>query len=319
MVSRFAVALGGKSVPGVKRVRFPARLAHLMWQRFGAPSVTLLSGSTDVVHGTNFVLPASGSVPGVVTIHDLSYLREGAFPGAPRLKNLVAWSAKRAKCIVVPTRAVADEVADEYPGSADCIVITPEGVSSVFFGATPLSDSALDTFGIRRPYVLATGTDAPRKNVARLLDAWNRAGDTVGEWMLVLAGPRGWGPRLSPNKNVRTLGWVGDETLPGMMAAADLFCFPSSYEGFGLPPLEAMAAGTPVLAGSYPCAREVLGDAADVVDPLDERALTEALVRLIEDPDRRRRLQIKGRAQAVQYTWDRTASATREAYKAALA
>jgi glycosyltransferase involved in cell wall biosynthesis len=253
-----------------------------------------------------------------VTIHDLSFLREGAFPGAARLKNLVEWSAQRAKCLVVPSRAVADEVANEYSDSAGRVVITPEGVSSVFFGATPLSDSALDAMGIRRPFALATGTDAPRKNVPRLLDAWKRAGDAVGEWTLVLAGPRGWGPRLSVGKRVRTLGWVGDETLPGMMAAADLFCFPSSYEGFGLPPLEAMAAGTPVVAGTYPCAREVLGDAADLVDPIDERALTEAIVRLIEDSDHRHRLQLKGRAQAAHYTWDRTAAATREAYKTAL-
>lgn len=317
-VARFAIALGGKSAPDVKRVRFPARLARLMWHRLGGPSVTLLTGPVDVVHGTNFVLPASGNVPGVVTIHDLSFLREDAFPGAEGLKDLVAWSVKRAVRVLVPSRAVAHEVADEYPDTGGRIVITPEGVAPVFFGATPLSDTALEAFGIRRPFVLATGTDAPRKNLQRLVDAWNRAEDGVGEWMLVLAGPRGWGPRFTPSKSVRTMGWIGDETLPGMMAAADLFCFPSSYEGFGLPPLEAMAAGTPVLAGSYPCAREVLGDAADMVDPLDERAFTEALVRLIESSDRRRRLQIQGRAQAAQYTWDRTASATREAYVAAL-
>jgi alpha-1,3-rhamnosyl/mannosyltransferase len=188
----------------------------------------------------------------------------------------------------------------------------------VFFGASPLSDTALARMGIRRPFVLATGTDAPRKNLQRLLDAWTSAGDAVGDWMLVLAGPRGWGPRLAATENVRTLGWVGDETLPGLMAAADLFCFPSSYEGFGLPPLEAMAAGTPVLVGSYPAAREVLGDAAFEIDALDMQAFSEALVGLISDEQLRQRFQIKGRSQAAQFTWDQTAIATTQAYRIAL-
>ena len=317
-VTRFAIALGGRAVAGVKRVRFPARLARIMWHRLGGPSVTLLTGPTDVVHGTNFVLPASGSVPGVVTVHDLSFLRSGAFPGAARLKSLVDWSTRRAACVIVPSRAVGHEVADEYPHAADRISVTPEGVASVFFGASPLSDTALARMGIRRPFVLATGTDAPRKNLQRLLDAWTSAGDAVGDWMLVLAGPRGWGPRLAATENVRTLGWVGDETLPGLMAAADLFCFPSSYEGFGLPPLEAMAAGTPVLVGSYPAAREVLGDAAFEIDALDMQAFSEALVGLISDEQLRQRFQIKGRSQAAQFTWDQTAIATTQAYRIAL-
>lgn len=317
-VTRYAIALKGGSHPDIARWRLPARLVHRSWRSLGKPSIRKLVGDVDVVHGTNFVLPPTNGAPGVVTIHDLSFLRDDAFPGAAGWREMAPWSAARAAHVLVPTNAMAEEVTIRFGIDPAKLSVTYEGVAPVFFGATPLSDLALENFGIRRPYAVAVGTMEPRKNLPRLLDAWQRAGDAVAGWTLVLAGPSGWGPRLPKTPGVVLTGWVGDETLPGLLAAADLFCYPSLYEGFGLPPLEAMAAGTACLAGRYSAAEEVLGDAAVLVDPLDTDAMADALRALAGDDSYRRRYAVAGRAQAIGYTWERTARVTIDVYEAVL-
>lgn len=317
-VRRFAFALRGANVPGVNRRRLPARAVQAGWRRWGRPSVSSLVGPADVVHATNFVLPALGSERGVVTVHDLSYLDDEVFPGGERLRALVPWSLERAHAVIVPTQTIATELLDAYPIDPELVHVTPEGVSPVFFGATPLADAALERMGIYPPFALAVGTAAPRKNLSTLLRAWDLARPDLKGWSLVLAGPKGWGPELPETRGVIPIGWVGDETLPGLLAAADLFCYPSLYEGFGLPPLEAMATGTPALVGRYSVAEEVLGDAAWLVDPVDVDGLAGALVTIGTDTGVRRRLSMAGKGRAVGFTWERTARLTRGAYKAAL-
>ena len=318
VVRRFAVAARGRKVDGLRRWRVPARVVHRAWRAFGWPSLNRLVGDVDVLHGTNFVLPPARDVPGVVTIHDLSFFRDDAFPGAAHWREMVPWSARRAARVIAPTDAMAEEMSERLGIDRDRIAVTYEGVAPVFFGARPLSDMALERMGIARPFAVAVGTLEPRKNLARLLQAWKAASPAMPDWTLVLAGPVGWGPRLPAVPRVVPTGWVGDETLPGLLAAADLFCYPSLYEGFGLPPLEAMAAGTPCLVGRYSAATEVLGDAAVLVDPFDVDHMAEALERLGTDDARRRRHAIAGKAHATAYTWERTASATIEAYRAAI-
>lgn len=316
-LARFAVAYGAPTDTSIARWRIPARVARALWKRFDAPAIERLTGPVDVVHGTNFVLPALGDGAGVVTVHDLSFLRDDTWRGGERLRKLVPWSIERAARVLVPTRTIASEVEDRY-GAAGKIVVVSEGVAPVFFGATPLADTVLAGRGITRPFTLAAGTLEPRKNLARLLRAWELARDDLRDWTLVLAGPKGWGPDLPETRGVVPLGWVGDETLPGLLAAADLFCYPSLYEGFGLPPLEAMAAGTAVVAGSYPAAAEVLGDAAVLVDPHDVDGLAVTLAELAGDEALRRRLALGGRAHAATFTWEAAAAATIAAYKAAI-
>ena len=316
-VRRYAVARGGEAPPEVTRLKVPARVAQWAWQRSNMPSVARLVEGADVIHGTNFVLPPLEGAAGVVTVHDLSYRAADAFPGAQRLERLVPWSMQRAHQVVTLTQAVADEIVDAYDVEPERVSVTHLGVSPVFFGATPLSDVALAGMGIARPFILATGTDAPRKNLQLLLDAWVATRGALKGWTLVLAGPRGWGPRFGRTDDVHPLGWVGDETLPGLMAAADVFCFPSLYEGFGMPPLEAMAAGTACIVGDYSCAAEVLGDTAAIVDRHDHHALADRLVDLVRDEGARARLARLGRARASGFTWERTARATLDVYRLA--
>jgi glycosyltransferase involved in cell wall biosynthesis len=315
-IVRFAVAWGAPRAEGVRRWKVPARAARAAWRRWGRPPIERLTGPVDLVHATNFVLPALGSAPGVVTVHDLSFFRADTWPGGHRLRDLVPWSVRRAAKVLVPTEAVAHELAERLGVSQAKIVVTPEGVAPVFFGAAPLADGALAARGIRPPFAVAVGTIEPRKNLATLLEAWRRAG--LDGWTLVLAGPRGWGPELPQTPGVVPIGWVGDETLPGLLAAAEVFCYPSSYEGFGLPPLEAMAAGTPALVGRYSAAEEVLGDAAWLVDPADAEGFAEGLRMLATDESARRSRAIAGKARAAEFTWGRTAATTISAYRSIL-
>jgi glycosyltransferase involved in cell wall biosynthesis len=315
-VRPYAVALRGSSEGSINRMRLPARLVHRAWLRSGRPSADRLVGDVDVVHGTNFVLPPT-KTPGVVTVHDLSFLRDDAFPGAAAWARMVPWSIERAERVLTITDQVAGEIVDHYGVDRSKIVVTHLGVSPAFFGAAPLSDASLHRLGIARPFVLAAGTLEPRKNLPRLLAAWDSLGDEKDGWSLVLAGPKGWGPGLPRTEGVVLTGWVGDETLPGLLAAADVFAFPSLYEGFGLPPLEAMATGTACVAGTYSAAEEVLGDAAVMVDPLDPAAIAGGLSMLMNDEGARRSYALSGKARAAAFTWERTARSTIEAYEQA--
>ena len=317
-ITRFAVSWGAPRVEGVRRWRVPARVARAAWRRWDRPPIERLTGPVDLVHATNFVLPALKAAPGVVTVHDLSFFRDDTWPGGHRLRDLVPWSVRRAAAVVVPTEAIADEVVARLRVPDRKIHVTPEGVAPVFFGAGALGAEALSRLGIPGRFVVATGTIEPRKNLPTLLEAWRRVSGELEGWTLVLAGPKGWGPELPETPGVLPIGWVGDETLPGLLAAAELFCYPSHYEGFGLPPLEAMAAGTPAIAGRYSAAAEVLGDAAWLVDPDDPGGFAEALRTLATDTALRRSFVVAGKAHAAGYTWERTAATTISAYRSVL-
>ena len=317
---RYAVSWNAPMVEGVARWRVPALVAQTAWMRTGRPLPTRLIDGAQVVHATNFVLPpCPKGTAAVVTVHDLSFYRDDVFPGGERLRDLVPWSLERAHQVIVPTHAIGSEVAERFGYPAERINVTYEGVAPVFFAAAPLSDSVLGQMGIPGPFVLAVGTIEPRKNLPRLLEAWRKAAPSMKGWRLILAGPKGWGPELPETPGVMPLGYLGDETLPGLMSAADIFCYPSHYEGFGLPPLEAMASGTACIAGRYSAAPEVLGDAALLVDPDDVDGLTEALIGLATREGVRRSMALRGRSQAALYTWERTAATTLEVYERAAA
>lgn len=314
-VQRYAVSFTGRNVDHIVRWRVPARLAQEMWRRFGTPSIRSLVGDVDVLHATNFIVPPLSGKPAVVTVHDLGFFRDDVFPGGHRLRDFVPWSIERATLVLVPTNAIKAELIERLEIDSNKVVVTPEGVSPLFFSATPLAPGALNRLGIRQPFVLAVGTLQPRKNLTRLLAAWNAIRSDLDEWTLVLAGPKGWGPELPETPGVVLLGWIGDETLPGLLAAADIFCYPSLYEGFGLPPLEAMATGTSAVVGRYSAAEEVLGDAALLFDPLDVDALAAALTDLAKDDGERARWGRVGKAKAASYSWEKTATLTASAYR----
>lgn len=314
---RYAVGWHGSPPEGVRHWRLPNPIVHRAWRFASAPTIRRLTGDVDLVHGTEFVLPPLGSEPGVVTVHDLSYLRDDSFPGARRLRQMVPWSLERAARVIVPSRAVATELESHYDVEGR-VAVVHEGVGEEFFDARPLDVARLERLGVTPPFALVVGELQPRKNLPRLLEAWTSARAAIPGWTLVIAGPAGWGPEVAAVPGARVVGWVPDEILPGLMAAAGMFVYPSLYEGFGLPPIEAMATGAPVVAGRYGPAEELLGDGARLVDQTSTRALADALVELARNDVAREELASKGRMRARRYTWERAAESTLQTYEAAL-
>ncbi len=311
--------------PGVTGAgrRAPARFLQSAWRYANVPSMRTLGVRADVVHGTNFVLPPPGrGVAGVVSIHDLSYLRvrETVSDASARYRELVPHALRRAALVLALTQALADEIAEEYHLPADRVRAIHLGVDPAWFAAAEAPRPALD---LPDRYLLFVGTLEPRKDVATLLAAFRqlrRADPTTPP--LVLAGPSGWGPALdtaglTPD-DVRQLGYVDTATLRAVVAHARALCFPSLYEGFGLPPLEALAAGTPVVASDLPAVREVIagaGPGVRLVPVRDVDALAEAIAAtLAATPD-----PAPGRAYAAGFTWELTASRTAQAYRDAAA
>ena len=316
---RYLVSFTAKDVEeDVRHVRLPARAMDLGWRCLHRPVIESLVGPVDLVHGTNFVLPPARAAKGVVTVHDLAFARTDGAVRNRRLRGMTPWSVRRADAIIVPSRAVAEEVTERYGVPEERVVVTPEGVSSRFFDASALPSARLAALGIKTPFVAALGTIQPRKNLDRLIEAWRRAGSELNGWTLALIGPAGWGNQPPTTAGVVRTGWIPDDLLPHVLASASFFCYPSLYEGFGLPPLEAMAAGTPVLVGNYGAAREWLEGAAVFVDREDVDSIADGLGRMAGDDGLRRRIAGAGSERARSFTWERTAQATVGVYEAVL-
>nr|MDT0664181.1 glycosyltransferase family 1 protein [Micromonospora sp. DSM 115978] len=226
--------------------RAPARLLQEAWTRGELPPVEWIAGSADVVHATNFVLPPLRRAAGVMTVHDLSYLRtpDTVTAASARYADLVPRGLRRASVVLTPSRAVADEVVAAYRIDPDRVVVTPLGVDEAWFGAVPATPQWLAEHGLPERYLVFVGTAEPRKNLPVLLEALRVLRATRSDVPpLVLVGPPGWGPALDvarlPPDAVVPAGYLDDADLRAVVAGAVASCFPSRYEGFGLPPLEA--------------------------------------------------------------------------------
>lgn len=301
--------------------RVPARLLRAAWTNLGGPPVELMSGPADVFHATNFVLPPLSHAAGVLTVHDLAYLRfpDTVAPASLAYRELVPAGIARAAVVLTPTQVVADQLRDAYRVDPDRVRVTHLGVDPSWARSAAPTPAWLQRRGIPERYLLAVGTLEPRKNLSSLVAAYARICRQPDVPALVLAGGEGWGARIDgvgiPSDRLVLTGHVPQEDLQHLVAGAALLVFPSLDEGFGLPPLEALACGVPVLANDLPVLREVLGDQATLCDARDDTALAagilDALVRPVGTPGSRR-------AHAAAFTWSACAAATRDAYLAAL-
>ncbi|HEV2753878.1 MAG TPA: glycosyltransferase family 1 protein [Solirubrobacteraceae bacterium] len=278
----------------------------------------------DLVHLPRHLVPpqSASRAPQVVTIHDVLPLRAPAlFPAVVRanFRLLTPRLARRAARVVTGSHYTRGEIAELLDVPLERIVVTPYGVDAGFRPA-PLEPALLRArFGIDRPYVACVGTLEPRKNLAAAVRAFARLADDGGA--LVLVGGRGWDggevatlARRARGRVVLT-GHVSDEELVGLLSGARCFVYPSLFEGFGLPPLEAMACGTPVVTSARASLPEVVGDAALVVEPEDEEALAAALRRVLHEPGLAARLTEAGLRRARAYTWSRCAEQTVSVYR----
>jgi glycosyltransferase involved in cell wall biosynthesis len=315
--ARGQVALRAAAPPGVT-VRggpVPARALRALWQRVGWPPTELLAGSADVLHATNFVLPPSQRARSVVTVHDLAFLDcpDYLAPQQRDLPELVARSAARAAVVCTPSVAVAEQVACRLDIPAERIVVTPLGVDQPWLRAGPPTPTLRTTLGLPPRYLLFVGAAQPRKGLDVLLDAHASQPDLAP---LVLAGPAGWGPVPVTSSRVRTLGYLDEADLRCVVAGAAALVLPSRDEGFGLPVLEAMAAGVAVVCSDLPALREVAGGLAMLVPPGDPAALATALA-IADDAGDDPVAAAARQAHAARYTWHGCAEATVCAYRKA--
>ena len=325
MSGRRRHAIASEVPPGVVVYDRPMAAGPLSksWARWPFPPAELFVGRTAVVHGTNFVVPPAWWAATVVTVHDLTPLRfpEMCLPPARAYPELVRRALGRGAWVHTHTKSVAQEVVESLGARPDRVRVVHPGVwppgsavpRDVPGGAA--APSALLPDWVTR-YVLAVGTVEPRKDLPSLVQAFGMFAKGYPGLALVHAGPDGWGSAQleeaiaacpAGNQVVR-LGWVDDRARDLLMAGATVFAFPSLYEGFGLPPLQAMAAGAPVVATRCGSIEEVLGDAARLVDVGDVDALAEALEELLGDEEARIELVRRGRQRAAVYTWEACAS-----------
>jgi glycosyltransferase involved in cell wall biosynthesis len=294
----------------------PARPLHAAWGRATVPPLEWFVGPADVVHGTNFVVPPTRRAKTVVSVHDLTPLHHPemcddatlAYPG------LIRRALRRGAWVHTDSAFVAGEVAEAFGVGLDRVRVVHPGIPELPSIDEAIVSGLLDRLlppGATR-YCLAVGTAEPRKDLPGLVRAFAEVAARHDDVALVLAGPSGWGEQAltdsilrSPARDrvVRT-GWVQEEELGGLVARADVLAYPSLYEGFGFPPLQAMRAGVPVVstrAGSLP---EVLGDGALMVDVADHDGLAGALERCLTDRDLRRRLVAAGARRAEAFSWE---------------
>lgn len=318
---------------GVKKRLLQSPLAMTLYQAV-APwmKAFALRGLEDYVfHGPNFYLPPFGG-PSVVTIHDLSPYKWAQCHPPERVRYMrkeIELSLRRASRVITDSEYTRREVADFFGWPLDRVHSVSLGCAAEFHPRTEGDlREALATYGLRvRQYALFVGTIEPRKNIGVLLDAYEGLPIAVRKrWPLVLAGYRGWQSealhaRISLAERegwARYLDFVPHDELPLLMAGARLFVFPSLYEGFGLPVLEAMASGVPVVCSNAASLPEVAGEAAAMCEPQDVDALRALIVRGLEDEAWREGVIAKGLAQARRFSWERCARETVDVYRAAV-
>jgi glycosyltransferase involved in cell wall biosynthesis len=298
--------------------RLPARLLRSLWTRIEWPPVEVLCGPVDVFHGTNFVAPPTRRARAVVTVHDLAYLHLPETVHSPSLayRELVPAALSRGASVCAVSETMAQAIEEAYALPAERVHLTPLGVDESWYAARPVDASR--TITLPSSYVVAVGTLEPRKNLRVLLDAYRLASTRRADVPpMVLVGAQGWGEALDasglPESLLVRTGHLPLALLQQVVAGAALLAFPSQYEGFGLPPLEALAAGTPVLAADLPVTREVLGDQAAFADPQSPDAMLDGLLGSLADPVGTPETR---RARARWFTWERCAEATLAAYRA---
>ncbi|HNT33460.1 MAG TPA: glycosyltransferase family 1 protein [bacterium] len=302
------------------------KLTHL-WHKSGMPKEQLF-GQQDVFHSTTFSSPELTESSLIVTLYDLSFWTH---PQCHRPINRrycaerCCLAARRASRLIAISEATKRDILKYLHVPEERVVVTPLAAHPRF---RPVEDAwckhqVLMKYGLLTDYIFSLGSLEPRKNIATLIRAYSALPDRLRRTThLAIAGAKGWKnsnlfaliEQLSLGDCVKVLGYVPDDDLPALYSSASVFVYPSLYEGFGLPALEAMACGAPVIVSNTSSLPEVVGTAGIQIEPTDVEALTQAILRVLLQPDLSEELRRKGIEQAHRFSWQRTAELTLQAY-----
>ena len=321
----------GKSLPNLSFVRAKSSSIRGHWWSVGLPLHARRAGF-DLFHGTNFELPLWRRGSTVLTIHDLSAL---VYPElhrprlARRARRRLPLAARLARAIITPTEAVRREVLARLRLKPDKVTAIHEAPRSVF-QPMPFDETAeiRKRLHVADEFLLFVSTLEPRKNLLTLLKAFDQIlRHTSLRPQLVIAGGKGWLMEetfsfmntAGIQEHLRLTGFLQDDELRALYSSCKAFVYPSLYEGFGLPPLEALACGAPVIASRIPALQETLGDAAILIEPVDVDGLTKSIISLFENDEHRRELSAAGPAHAAKFSWEKAALETYAVYEKVLA
>jgi glycosyltransferase involved in cell wall biosynthesis len=299
--------------------RRPLRLA---WEQARGPAMARVLG-VDLWHGPHYTMPLRSPVPTVVTVHDLTFFDHPEWHERGKVvffRPMIRRVARRADGLVCVSEHTARRLR-EVLEPRGAVTVIPHGVDHELFRPEGEGDvELLAGHGVRPPYVAFAGTVEPRKNVAGLARAVARLRRRHPDLQLVVAGRRGWGGvDVEATPGVVRLGYVADGVVPALFRSAAAVAYPSLEEGFGLPALEALACGAPLVTSAGSAMEEVVGDAAVVVPPGDDEALATALERLLAGGPEVERLRRRGPEVAARHTWAASATAHVAAYRRAAA
>jgi glycosyltransferase involved in cell wall biosynthesis len=310
----------------IKTLRIPHKIFEHLFENLHLPIDTFL-GRIDILHGPVYACFNSMKGKSIVTIHDLIFLRmpENVSPEWIEFasKN-TEYAIKKADVIIAVSEFSKREIMDVYKVSDDRIRVIYNGVGEEYFPRTQGIDEVKIKHGIRGKYILFVGAIEPRKNLLALIRAFNDLRQIIREeYRLVVIGVKRYGSeeilkkieQLRLGSDIIFTGVVSREDLPLLYSGAELFVFPSIYEGFGMPVIEAMACGTPVIASNLTSIPEVAGDAALLIDPRDAGEIAEAIQAVLSDNRLKDRLSHKGEERARLFSWERNARETMALYK----
>ena len=312
----------------VERLPWSIRRAYPSWALFGRPKLPTSVASTDILHAPTpaGVPPAASGQRSVVTVHDVAFLaRPDLFPRRWLwiYRAGLARAVRKADALIAVSEHTADDLLRRAQADPAKVQVVPLAASVP--ATEPDIGGTLARFELRTPYILFVGTLEPRKNLVALVRAYRRLTGRGVDHSLVLAGGWGWnsGPlrqelAIDAPGNIVVTGRVSPEDVDALYRGATALVYPSLYEGFGLPVLEAMGRGIPCIASRTTSLPDVAGDAAILVDPKSIDEMASAIERVINDPSLREDLRNRGLARAAEFSWDRTARGTLEVYKSLL-
>jgi len=299
---------------------------EILWIQYVLPRKVQHLAEVDLMHTTNAIMPSRCKKPVVVTIHDLhAFTTSESGQGWHQLafKKYINNVAQHAAAIIFMTNYVKNDFLTLFPffDESRAVAVNP-GVKSIF---KVLEEKKLggikEKYGLYTPYILGVSSWSRNKNAATTIRSFAKIADTIDHELVFAGNARGYqaylqelAQQLAVGDRVRFLGYVPDEDLPSLYNLADVFCYPSLYEGFGVPPLEAMRCGTPVLTSNVTCIPEVVGKAALQIDPLDGDQLADALRMLVTDETKRTELIQAGFERTADTSWARAARETRDVY-----